>query len=372
MRVLYGVNGEGLGHATRSEVVITSLLGDDHDVRIMASGAAYAYLSARVGHVNEVFGPSFAMEDGEIRRWASVTHTMTAMRRELPGSVRTWMETVQAWEPDVVVTDFEPLSGIYARWSHTPLVCVDNIHMIDRCRHDREILAGAGEDFRIAKAVTRAMVPTAGDYVITTFFRPPLLRGRTKLVPPIVRPAIVEAQVTRGDHLVVYSGGSEALIDVLRDSGVPCRVYGMRDGPLVGTTDGNLDFRARSVDGFLEDLVTARGVITGGGFSLLSEAVYLGKPVLSVPLQGQFEQLMNARYLQREGYGICAPSIDAATMQAFLDGLDGFHEQLSAYEQDGNRAAIESIEERVTAAGADTRRDRARARRTARRRAAQP
>ena len=216
------------------------------------------------------------------------------------------------------------------------------------------------------------MVPIAGDYVITTFFRPPLLRGRTKLVPPIVRPEIVEARPRRGEHLVVYSGGSEALIDVLRDAGVPCRVYGMRDGPLVGTTDGNLDFRARSVDGFLEDLVTARGVITGGGFSLLSEAVYLGKPVLSVPLQGRFEQLMNARYLQREGYGICAPSIDAATMQAFLDGLDGFHERLSAYEQDGNREAIASIEERVTAAGADTRRDRARARRTARRRAALP
>ena len=34
--------------------------------------------------------------------------------------------------------------------------------------------------------------------------------------------------------------------------------------------------------------MSARGVITGGGFSLLSEAVYLHKPVLSVPLDGQF------------------------------------------------------------------------------------
>ena len=81
----------------------------------MASGAAFRYLGDRLGNVNEIFGPSFAMEDGEIRRWASVTHTMTAMRRELPGSVRTWMERSTSGEPDVVVTDFEPLSGIYAR-----------------------------------------------------------------------------------------------------------------------------------------------------------------------------------------------------------------------------------------------------------------
>ncbi len=87
---------------------------------------------------------------------------------------------------------------------------------------------------------------------------------------------------------------------------MPCHVYGMRDGDDVGTTDGCIEYRPRSVDGFLDDLVGCAGVVTGGGFSLLSEAVYLHKPVLSVPLAGQFEQLMNARYLEREGYGKCA------------------------------------------------------------------
>jgi uncharacterized protein (TIGR00661 family) len=364
MRILYGVNGEGLGHATRSEVVIDSLLGE-HDVRVMASGAAFRYLQDKCGHVSEIFGPSFAMDHGEIRRWASVTHTMEAARRELPSSVRSWMAAVQEWRPDVVVTDFEPLSGIYARSSRTPLVCVDNIHMIDRCRHDEEIVGREREDFRIARAVTRAMVPTAGDYVITTFFRPPLLRGRTVLVPPIVRPAIVAAQPVRGDHLLVYSGGSDALIDALRDCGLPSRVYGMRDGPETGTTDGPIEYRPRSVDGFLEDLVSARGVVTGGGFSLLSEAVYLGKPVLSVPLHGQFEQLMNARYVEREGFGMCAPVPDTPALRAFLDRLDEFHERLGSYEQDGNAEALATIEACVTTAGADTRHARALARRAA-------
>jgi uncharacterized protein (TIGR00661 family) len=365
VRILYGVNGEGMGHATRSEVIIGALL-QAHDVRVMASGAAYKYLEGRLGHVSEVFGPSFAMDHGEIRRWATVKHTMTAATRELPSSVRRWMDVVGEWEPEVVVTDFEPLSGIYARSAHVPLVCVDNIHMIDRCRHDDEITAGARDDYRIARAVTRAMVPAAGDYVITTFFQPPIDRGRTVLVPPIVRPDIVAAKPVRGDHLLVYSGGSEDLIDALRDCGVPSRVYGMRDGEEVGTTDGSIEYRARSVDGFLEDLVSARGVITGGGFSLLSEAVYLGKPVLSVPLRGQFEQLMNARYLQREGYGMCAPSVDPATLAAFLEGLDTYHERLEGYVQDGNAEAIETITEVVTAAAASSRRERARARREAR------
>ena len=370
MKVLYGVNGEGMGHATRSEVAIGALLAGGHEVRVMASGAAFRYLSGRLGEVNEIFGPSFAMEQGEIRRWATVTHTMDAARHELPGSVKRWMAAVNEWRPEVVVTDFEPLSGRYARLARIPLVCVDNIHMIDRCRHDPAILDGAAEDFQIARAVTKAMVPTAGDYVVTTFFRPPLLRGRTVLVPPIVRPAIVDAEPVRGEHLVVYSDGSDALIDALRASGQPCLVYGMRDGPLVGTTDGAIEFRPRSVDGFLADLVTRarrdhrRRVLAAQRGGLPGQAGALGPAAR--PVRAAHERpLPGARGLRP-----LRPRRRHAGPQAFLERLDGFHERLEGYVQDGNVEALAAIEARVVAAGADTRRDRARARRAARRRAA--
>jgi uncharacterized protein (TIGR00661 family) len=365
--LLYGVNGEGMGHATRSQVVIDALL-KAHDVRVVASGAAFRYLRDRLPRVDEIFGPSFAMKDGEIQRWATVRQNFAKGPRELPDTVKQWVKLVHEWRPEVVITDFEPLAGRYARATRTPLVCVDNINMVDRCRHDREIIGREREDFLLARAVTRAMVPTAGDYIITTFFRPPLARGRTTLVPPIVRPEIVAAEPVPGDHLLVYSSGEGELLDALRSSGVRCRVYGMRGGPEETVVEGNLEFRRRSNEGFLEDLRTARGVVAGGGFSLLSEAVYLGKPVLSVPLQGQFEQVMNARYLEREGFGMCAMEVTPAVLAEFLDRLDEFALALADYEQVGNTVALGTIEERAIAAESEDRRARRRARRVARRR----
>ena len=202
--------------------------------------------------------------------------------------------------------------------------------------------------------------------MIPTFFRPRLARGRTTLVPPILRPEVVAAAPVGGEHLLVYSSGSRRAdrraahdrpaLPRLRDARRPGGRHDRR----------NITFRPRSAGGFLEDLRTARAVITGGGFSLLSEAVFLGKPVLAVPLDGQFEQLMNARYLEREGFGACARDIGPGTLDAFLAGLPGFEAQLGAYEQEATRRRWRRSRQTVTAAAADDRRRRRQARRVAR------
>lgn len=368
MRVLYGVNGEGMGHATRSQVVIESLL-ERHEVHVVASGAAFKYLSVVLPDVEEILGAKFVMEDGEIRRWATVRQNVHDVGGGAPHSVRHWIEMTRQWRPEVVVTDFEPLSAIYSRVSRTPLIAVDNINMLDRCVHDEPIYDGHREDFTIAKAVTRSMVPNAVDYLVTTFFYPRLAKGQTILVPPILRQAIVDADPEPGDHLLVYSSGEESALAALRASGVPCRVYGMRGGPAEDTTDGNLEFKPRSNDGFVEDLRTARGVVAGGGFSLMSEAVYLGKPMLAMPLIGQFEQLMNSRYLERDGYGVSAMELTPEILDRFLNGLDGFEERLAGYEQQGNEVTLRAVQERIEAVTAGAPKDLRRARRLAKMRA---
>ena len=366
MRVLYGVNGEGMGHATRLHVVIDHLL-ERHDVRVVTSGAALRHLSAVLPRVDEIFGPTFAMGDGQIRRWQTVVQNVRLARSGIPETVRHWITLVDHWKPDVVISDFEPLSGVYARWTRTPLVAVDNINMIDRCRHDKEIVGHEREDFMVARAVTNGMVPGAARYIVLTFFRPPVARRGTTLVPPIVRPEIAGAKAEYGDHLVVYASGAKRQIEALRSTGARCIIYGMRGGPDKPVVDGNLEFRPPSNEGFVEALRTARGVVAGGGFSLMSEAVYLGKPLLAVPLRGQFEQLMNGRYLARLGYGMCVERTSKAALAEFIDRLPEFEHALARYEQVGNSVALRTIEEQAIEAAEAAPRELRRARRTARR-----
>ena len=114
------------------------------------------------------------MQDGQIRRWATVHENLTKVGHQLPHTVREWHARVQEWCPQVVITDFEPLAAVYAREARSPLIAIDNINMLDRCRHDAKIIEGARSDFHVAKAVTAAMVNGANEYVVTTFFHPPV------------------------------------------------------------------------------------------------------------------------------------------------------------------------------------------------------
>ena len=80
-------------------------------MQVVASGAAYDYLSQSLPHVDEIFGPTFAMEEGQIQRWATVVENLRSLGHELPHTVREWLARVHEWRPEVVITDFEPLSA---------------------------------------------------------------------------------------------------------------------------------------------------------------------------------------------------------------------------------------------------------------------
>ncbi len=356
LKILYGVQGEGMGHAMRAGVVLESLT-KEHDVRVVASGRGFEYLAESGPHVHEIWGLSFAKDGAEIRMLQSLIQNLGGAVTGWPRDLRKYFELAEEFRPDVVISDFESFSVLFAQRHQKPIVSLDNIQMIDRCKHDGELLKGYRDDFHVARAYIAMKVPRAFHYLVTTFFYPELRRKRTTLVPSIVRQEIIDSEPERGEHLLVYSSGDEAATAALRTAGLPCRIYGMRsavDGH--DEIDGNLTFRPFSAHGFADDLRTCRGLVTGGGYTLLSEAVYLHKPILSIPLAGQAEQQLNARYLARLGYGAWAPALTEEVLAGFLSRLPEYEEGVAGYEQEGNTAALATLDD-VLVSAASAKRD---------------
>ena len=112
----------------------------------MASGAAFRYLADRLGTSTRSSGRTFAMKDGQIQRWATVSSNVS---RRAPGAParcgRGWR--TREWRPSVVDHRLRAALAALRRVRRTPLVAVDNINMLDRCHHDAEIVGAEREDF---------------------------------------------------------------------------------------------------------------------------------------------------------------------------------------------------------------------------------
>lgn len=353
MRVLYGVVGEGMGHATRSRVVIEHLLGQGHDVHVVVSGKAHAFLRATLdphprAHVAEIAGLRLVsvVEDGvgTVDKSASLWANLKDAPASLAANLGAYLEIARAVQPDVVVSDFESWAYAYGITHRVPVVSLDNIQVLHRCAHDPALLADERWSFFVAKTATKVKLPGAWHYLITSFFFPKVVKPRTTLVPPILRPEILAARREPGDHVLVYQHAAAlpALLPALRARpDVRFRVYGSGDEG----ADGNLELRPFSQQGFVDDLRTARAVVAGGGFSLMSEAVHLGVPMLSIPFAEQAEQGLNARYLAALSYGAWAPRLDREALDGFLSRLPAFDEALATYPRQDGAMAMGCLDE---------------------------
>src|SRR6185503_15620960 len=90
-----------------------------------------------------------------------------------------------------------------------------------------------------------------------------------------------------------------------------------------------------------------RAVLAGGGFSLMGEAVQLGKPLLSVPLKGQFEQTLNALYLQKLGYGEYHRELSETAIATFLERAPEYARNVAGHTQLRNTAILAKLDELI-------------------------
>ncbi len=351
MRILYGVVGEGMGHATRSKVVCEHLLASGHDVKIVVSGRAHAFLAKAFPDVVEIRGLTLRYVDNRLDRNATLARNALAAPSMVAANVGAYRAKVAPFRPELVMSDFDSFAYLYAKRHSLPIVSIDNQQILSRCKLGKFAKAGLKVDYEMTKAFVRAKLPSCDHYIITSFFYPPVRRRfqkNTTVVPPILRPAILEAKARArlGSHVLVYqtSSSDAHLLDKLEAvDGERFLVYGR------GADKGrrNCELRAFSEDGFLGDLSSARAVVCNGGLSLIGEAVYLGKPIMSIPVQNQFEQVTNARYLEELEYGLSADRIDTDLLRLFLREAPKYASRVAKHRQDGNRKLFDTVDELI-------------------------
>lgn len=335
--ILYGVNGEGAGHSTRAKEVITHLQRKGHAVHVVSFDRGFTNLR-RDFEVTEIHGWSLAYVNNQVRYQRTIARNLLGARKTA-ASMALLKKLGEEWKIDLVVTDFEPLSCHEGHRRHVPVISIDNQHCITN--FDVALPREHRADAAATKIVVRMMVPHADAYLVTSFFTAKAKRRNTFLFHPILRESVLQAKPTTGEQVLVYvTSPAPALAKIL--AGVRCRfvAYGFgREGQ-----DGNVLYKKPSVDGFMQDLINAKAVVANAGFSLVTEALHLGKPYLAIPVEHQFEQVFNAYWLEKAGYGAFWEELNRERVEAFLYNLPHYRENLTSYPRQGNQALLAKLD----------------------------
>ncbi len=335
--ILYGVNGEGAGHSTRAREVLNHLVAKGHSVYVASFDRGLQNLKDSFD-VTEIYGFRFAYVNNRVRYQRTIAKNLITAPQARK-SLKLLSELVDEKKIDVVVTDFEPLTCHVGHKKRLPTVSIDNQHCLTNAAvsYPKQYR----RDAAAAKIVTKLMTPRANAYLVISFFHAPIRKKNTFLFPPLLRREILEAVPTEGEHVLVYvTSPAPALAKLLGSVRCNFIAYGFgREGQ-----DGNIVYKKPSLGGFFADLVSARAIIANSGFSLVTEALHLGKPYLAVPVSHQFEQVFNAYWLQKSGYGAFWEELDKERVESFLYNLPHYREALEQYPRRGNGELLEKLD----------------------------
>ncbi len=317
-KIVYGVAGEGFGHSSRSHLIGQHLIDAGHDVLFVASSRSLSYLRTHFGpRVRQIFGLRLIYQN----RTLSAARTAATNLRRFFESRRInqtlYHDVLEPFEPDLVLSDFEPFSAWWAWRNGIPFISIDHQHLLSLC----EIRHQAGHCLpRLnAEVVTRCHYIGATAYIILNFFRAPVRSAAAIVAPPVVRPLVRRRQPTQGDHIVVYttdvSWKDRPLAALQAFPKQRFVVYGLDEDRQIG----NCTLKKTSTQEFVKDLASSRGVVATAGFSLLSECLHLRKKMLLLPIRGQYEQIVNACYAQEMGLGLNRSRLDAPTLEEYLN-----------------------------------------------------
>ncbi len=323
-KVLYSLSSEGRGHAARAQAVI-DLLDGRHEVCLLASGEVYSHLSAAYRnsdsvHVRRLPGLFFAYRGEKLDYCRSILGSVPYLRK-LNQLVAHVQSIIEHERPDIGITDFEPALPRAAGRCGLPWISLDHQHFLTTSN-----FSTLPAVLRVRALLLRLAVPMfyRGQQaeLVSSFYHLPPRRGTEHVlrIGVLLRRSVLEAALDAapGPDVVAYvrRKAPQSLLTALRNCGRRVWLYGQGEG----ISQGDVHFCAFDPISFIHQLSVADCLVTTAGNQLVGEALYLRKPVLAIPEEGNFEQSLNAHLLARTGLGWTSsfPRLTPHVLQQFL------------------------------------------------------
>lgn len=319
MKILYALNGTGYGHASRAMSILPIL--KHYDVDILVSGEMDLI---DIGYeIKYRFkGFTFVYNKGKIDYWK------TFKQLNLIQFVKD-IVSLPVSQYDLVISDFEPISAYAAKFRG-----VKSLSLSHQASFLSEDTPRPSKIDKAAEWMLKNYAPC--EFNIGFHFK----QYDDFILPPHIRSVIRDnkGRTTNDGFILVYLSAYNIndLIRIFSKYKDHQFVIFSSQVDKSGWNKSNIEFRPADPSSFMYALLKCSGVITGGGFETVAEALYLNKRVLTIPIKGQYEQECNATATSwiHNGYkGTLAPVYLKWFLNRTKDPINEYNFEISTDEE---------------------------------------
>lgn len=283
MKILYGVQGTGHGHINRAKALIP-ILREFVDVDVLLSGYNF--------HMELDGGVDFK------KRGISLTYDSKGSVDLFETAINlkpvTFMQDVQSiplQDYDFVLCDFEPVTAWAAKLAGVRSVGLSHQASFMSVKSPRP-----HKKSLLAEGIIRHFAP-CDEYLGTHY-----IRYDNFIEPPVLRQEILDLKPTEGNHVTVYlpAFSHHSLVSIFNN--VPEIDWEIFSPECEKEYHfGNTSVKPVGHIPFLNSIESSVGFLCSAGFEGPSEAMYLNKKLMVIPIKNQYEQLCNAAAIEELG-----------------------------------------------------------------------
>lgn len=308
MKYLFLVQSEGRGHMTQAIVLSKILTSNGHEVVHTFIGQSDRrvipnyFLNQIASHVESIRSPNFILDKNN--RALKLARSIVYNTRFIGTYIKSLSyihQKVQETKPHVIINFYEILGGFYFRFYQPRKVkhiCIGRPFLTHHPNFPFE------QDRNMEKwlfSLNNLLTSQNCDKYLALSFRPydPIRIKKMVVVPPLLKEEIKNSKTTCEDFILGYmvnDGYAEEIISWHKDHKelkIHC-FWDRKNMPETYIPHDNLTFHLVNDALFHDFMKRCKGYISTAGFESICEAMYLKKPVLMVPVDGQYEQACNA------------------------------------------------------------------------------
>jgi len=332
MKFLFLVQGEGRGHMTQAIVLSKILTANGHEVVHTFIGKSSRrsipeyFLDQMQSEVDPINSPNFILdkENKSLNLAKSITHNARFLGL-YKKSLSQIHQKVKESRPDAIINFYDFLGGFYFRFynpSKVKHICIGRQFLT---LHPDYPFVPNRELEKKLYLTNNKITSQKCDKFMALSFRPyePNRINNMVVVPPLLKEAKNHEKVMSEEFILGYMVNDGYAEEVMawqsKNPGTEIHCFWDRKNmPEKFSPQDNLTFHQINNTLFTDMMRRCRGYISTAGFESICEAMYLHKPVMMIPVEGQYEQACNAIDGEISGAGIKGASFDISKLMDYL------------------------------------------------------